>query len=322
MRRIAALWPLVFLAACATSPNSGPPVRFDEVIARATTLTETGSVDEAKYGELVDALKRIREDASYYKSNAQNMLLAENFMKLFPSVTCELEVAEPDEKITVAHGYKNPLELVATCPAKAPFAFETTSDAVKLKGESFTFNDGKLSAKLRVEGVDKNPAKNTIRFGARYYASELLTLLRLDFDSVDKSVIAINPVEYKLARAPSPDESENGVALRSTNDSAVHEGKNAPTEISLKVEFKKGSIQLTREMREKIAALKISPGQKVRITGYGDKTGKNMEAIANLRARVIASFLNETTGEVDAVLEWKHKPDSGMESMAFIEGVK
>ncbi|HRP68697.1 MAG TPA: OmpA family protein [Turneriella sp.] len=323
--RLIYIFVLAFLVACSTTPENETPVRFDEIITQATQLSEKGSVDEAKYARLVEALERIRRTAPQYKEDASSMLLAANFMKLFPSVTCELTLTEPNEPLYIDEGFTTPLKVRATCPVKAPFAFEADSQYVELKGENFAYDDGKLTAELRVTSVNALREKNKLRFAAHYYASPLLKLLREDFNSVDSSIIAINPVEYTIAQTPSNKENTVNVASRGVDKNDIGVNPTQQAQVQLKVIFMKGSIQLSREARQKIADMRLKPGQKIRVTGFADaesKSKKDKERIANLRARVVASFLNEAVGITDAAIEWKTASENDLASTALIEGVE
>lgn len=91
--------------------------------------------------------------------------------------------------------------------------------------------------------------------------------------------------------------------------------------ILMKISFKPGSIQLSRPIRKQLIALGIKPGQKIRITGFGEGKGKNSVRLANLRARVVASFLAEAVGEIDTNLQWSGQPQSAYPEGAVVEAV-
>lgn len=78
--------------------------------------------------------------------------------------------------------------------------------------------------------------------------------------------------------------------------------------VVMKVAFNPGSIRLSDEAQKSLRSLKLSPGQKIRISGFGDAGRKNAAKIANFRARVVASFLDEALGGVNAELQWSANP--------------
>lgn len=86
-----------------------------------------------------------------------------------------------------------------------------------------------------------------------------------------------------------------------------------PQLVIAKIEFKKNSIRLLPEMRKQLLQLGLKPGQKLRITGFaGAGTAKgNAVKLANLRARVVASYLAEQVGELKVELQWNGKPPEG-----------
>jgi hypothetical protein len=59
----------------------------------------------------------------------------------------------------------------------------------------------------------------------------------------------------------------------------------------LRLGFRRGSMRLTAETRKLLQALRGKSGP-LRITGYGD-AGKPNEKLANLRARAVASYIEE-----------------------------
>ncbi len=93
--------------------------------------------------------------------------------------------------------------------------------------------------------------------------------------------------------------------------------------ILLLVTFSRGSIRLTEGTERQLLALGISPGQHLRIFGFGDPKGKNQARLANLRARVIASFLKEKIGKVSIEIKWKESPHGKFPGAgAILEGDK
>lgn len=89
-----------------------------------------------------------------------------------------------------------------------------------------------------------------------------------------------------------------------------------------KIQFKKGSIRLLPAMRKQLKQLGLKTGQKLRITGFADVgAGKgNAVKLANLRARVIASYLAEQIGDLQIELQWNGRPPEGfMDAGAVLE---
>lgn len=80
-----------------------------------------------------------------------------------------------------------------------------------------------------------------------------------------------------------------------------------------KIHFKKGSIRLLPAMRKQLRELGLKAGQKLRITGFADAGASKGNAVklANLRARVIASYLAEQVGELQVELQWNGRPPEG-----------
>jgi|GEM_PF-3365859 len=80
-----------------------------------------------------------------------------------------------------------------------------------------------------------------------------------------------------------------------------------------KIQFKKGSIRLQPAMRRQLNQLGLKPAQKLRITGFADAGAGKGKAVrlANLRARVIASYLAEQVGELQVELQWNGRPPEG-----------
>lgn len=80
-----------------------------------------------------------------------------------------------------------------------------------------------------------------------------------------------------------------------------------------KIQFKKGSIRLQPAMRKQLHELGLKAGQKLRITGFADAGASKGNAVklANLRARVVASYLAEQVGELQVELQWNGRPPEG-----------
>lgn len=205
--RLTVLLPLTLVIACASGPEKGPTPGFADLIANAAELREKGSTDKAQYQALVNDLARVKKENPQYKNDGGNAKLAAEFLAKFPSVSCELSISEPEEKYFTVTGFASPLVLTTVCPVNAPFIFEADSPDIALAPEGFTYANGKMTAKIRVNSATTDHKKNKLRFSARYYAADFLAGLRADFDSVETSIIAVNPVEYTIASSPlaSPD---------------------------------------------------------------------------------------------------------------------
>jgi hypothetical protein len=92
--------------------------------------------------------------------------------------------------------------------------------------------------------------------------------------------------------------------------------------ILLLITFRKGSIRLTEDTERQLLALGIKQGQQLRVFGFGDPADKKAARIANLRARVIASFLKEKIGRISIEINWNEKPHRKFPGAgAIIEGV-
>jgi hypothetical protein len=203
------------LIACASGTQKGPTPVFADVIARATNLLEKGSTDKIQYQNVTTDLSRISKETPEYKTEGANAKLAADFMAKFPAVSCELAVTEPDEKLFTATGFASPLVLTTACPVAAPFTFEADSPDIALAAEGFVYAAGKMTAKIRVNSATTESKKNRLRFSAHYYAADFLSGLRGDFDSVETSIIAVNPVEYTIARTPAAAADSYDVVRRS-----------------------------------------------------------------------------------------------------------
>lgn len=75
-------------------------------------------------------------------------------------------------------------------------------------------------------------------------------------------------------------------------------------QVILKIDFNPGSIQLSTEARQALKSLALQSGQKIRISGFGENGRRNGKRVAHFRARVVASFLDEVFGGVNAQMQW------------------
>lgn len=124
--------------------------------------------------------------------------------------------------------------------------------------------------------------------------------------AAEKAAPKKEPVVEVVAAEPEP--AETAISIDEKN-------------ILMKVEFKAGSIQLSKPIRKQLIALALKPGQKIRISGFGEGGGKKGTRLGNLRARVVASFLNEAVGEIGATLQWSSKPHASIPEGAVIEAL-
>lgn len=119
---------------------------------------------------------------------------------------------------------------------------------------------------------------------------------------------APKPVKEEVMETPVAEEKSNLAPIDEKN-------------ILLKISFKRGSIQLSQSIRKQLMGLGLKPGQKIRITGFGEKGMRKADRIANLRARVVASFLGEAVGDVSASLQWSGNPHASIAEGAVLEAV-
>ncbi len=86
-----------------------------------------------------------------------------------------------------------------------------------------------------------------------------------------------------------------------------------PALVVAKIQFPKGSIRLPGAVRKQLNKLGFKAGQKLRITGFADASAAKGNAVklANLRARVVASYLTEQVGEMQIELQWNGRPPEG-----------
>lgn len=78
--------------------------------------------------------------------------------------------------------------------------------------------------------------------------------------------------------------------------------------VLLLMTFRRGSIKLSEDTERQLLSLGIKPGQQLRVFGFGDAADKQAARIANLRARVVASFLKEKIGRISIEIKWNEKP--------------
>lgn len=68
--------------------------------------------------------------------------------------------------------------------------------------------------------------------------------------------------------------------------------------------FKKNSMRLTGETRRQLKALAQKKNSALRVTGFADDDSGRGERLANLRARAIASYLEEYAGITNIEIRW------------------
>lgn len=135
-------------------------------------------------------------------------------------------------------------------------------------------------------------------------------------------VISPKRIETKTVLPPKviteekPD-AQTKVKIKKKKESTVAQGSKTVesfninmNNVILKITFNPGSIRLSDEAQKSLRSLKLKPGQKIRISGFGEAGRKNAAKTANFRARVVASFLDEALGGISAELQWSANPYS------------
>lgn len=287
-----ALWGFAACSSKQTQQNK----TFDELLSRADELRRAGSTDTDAYQRLVFDLETLGSQNPEFCADAQQKEKATATLAQYPALACGLRVSEPNEKFYAATGFASPLRLVAECPAVAPFRFDADSQAMALSGEGMRFVNGYLNAELRITSASQDASRNTLLFNARYYAQDFLdhlaALCRID----PTPGIKLSPQAYRIQANPI---SDGGVTT--TMRSAAF-GSEEPL---AKLRFRKGSMQLSSETRKALKNLK-GVQKSLRITGYADDAKpKAAERLANLRARAVASYLEEYAGIDKVKLHWQ-----------------
>lgn len=101
-------------------------------------------------------------------------------------------------------------------------------------------------------------------------------------------IIAPRRIEVSPAPQPSPD------------TPAIQSSRKFPI---LRLGFRRGSMRLSKKTSRALRELH-APKSGLRITGYGD-TNRPDEKLANLRARAVASFLEEYAGIREVEILWQ-----------------
>jgi len=226
MKRVLVATITLIFAQCASStkkPNE-PVTRqagtFAQLIERANAHTKAGTTDRGEYQRLVEELGLIAKENPKYTDDEANKKLAVEFVKGYPQVQCDFNVAEPDEKLMTSKGYASPVIVNGKCPVIAPFVFEADSIDMALAAESLNFKEGNLSALIRVNSATPTKEKNKIRFSARYYTSELLSDICEAFKIQATFGIVLSPPEYVLSREPTITQDTYAYLRRSFRKSA------------------------------------------------------------------------------------------------------
>ncbi|GAB4430388.1 MAG: hypothetical protein OHK0011_13020 [Turneriella sp.] len=110
-----------------------------------------------------------------------------------------------------------------------------------------------------------------------------------------EEVLSSRPLTIAPRRIEIPPASERSAVTGAAEPSALK-----PV---LRLVFRRGSMRLTEETRRALRALRGS-GKLLRITGYGD-AGYPNEKLANLRARAVASYLEEYSGIHRVEIVWR-----------------
>lgn len=137
-----------------------------------------------------------------------------------------------------------------------------------------------------------------------------------------EEILSSRPVVIAPRRieAKSVDVSGRAVVARSEKPSNVETDE---TKALLLMTFRRGSIRLTDGTQKQLMSLGIRPGQRLRVFGFGDPNHSDAERIANLRARVVASYLREKIGQLSIEINWSEKPHRNHAGIgAILEGEK
>jgi outer membrane protein OmpA-like peptidoglycan-associated protein len=110
-----------------------------------------------------------------------------------------------------------------------------------------------------------------------------------------EEVLSNRPVIIAPRRIEVPQNAE-----RSGSSDWVKPGEELP---QFRLGFRPGSMRLTAETRKTLRTLRGSKNL-LRITGYGDAERPN-EKLANLRARAVASYLEEYSGIHRVEIVWR-----------------
>ncbi|AFM10845.1 hypothetical protein [Turneriella parva] len=137
-----------------------------------------------------------------------------------------------------------------------------------------------------------------------------------------EEVLSTRPVVIAPRRieAKSVDVSGRSVVARSEKPAGAETDE---SKALLLMAFRRGSIRLTDGTQKQLMALGIRPGQRLRVFGFGDPDHSDAERIANLRARVVASYLREKIGQLSIEIHWSEKPHRNHAGIgAILEGEK
>lgn len=294
-RRFLCTTAVLCLFAC-SSKQTQQSKTFDELLNRAEELRRTGATDEQAYQRLVFELETLGSQNAGFCADGPTKEKATAVLAQYPTLACELRVSEPSEKFYVATGFASPLRIVAECPAVAPFKFDVDSQTMKLSGEGMRFVNGYLNAQLRISSASSDATRNTLLFSARYYAQDfidrLAALCRID----SPPEIKLSPQAYQIQANPLSDD-QLSLTARDAGQSKT------PGATLAKLRFRKGSMQLSRETQRALNSLKGTK-KSLRITGYTDSK-KSGERLANLRARAVASYLEEYADINKVELRWQ-----------------
>lgn len=131
----------------------------------------------------------------------------------------------------------------------------------------------------------------TCRAVLRLFCLALLTASGLSAEEVlSNRPVIIAPRRIEIS--PATDRSGNATVARPLEQQP-----------SFRLAFKRGSMRLTDQTRKTLRSLRGSKNL-LRITGYGDAARPN-EKLANLRARAVASYLEEYSGINRVEISWQ-----------------
>ncbi len=277
------LMSLTSLLACSGADKREDVPSLDSLLSRAEELRRAGSTEVSAYERLLFDLETLRARDKALCQNPAERDKAAATLAQYPALQCAVRITEPKDNIPTETSFASPLRLMAECPANAPFAFEADSKTLTLSGEAMDFTQGHLIARIRISSASADTANHVIQFSARYYAQAFTKRLAEACALQAPQGISIVPTEYRIQATP--------VATRS-----------APQQPLARLKFRRGSMRLTADTRETLH--KLRGNQKtLRVTGYGDPDRPN-EKLANLRARAVASYLEEYSGIKQIEIVW------------------
>lgn len=130
----------------------------------------------------------------------------------------------------------------------------------------------------------------------------LLLLLLPSVAAVAEEVLSVRQVLIAPRRLNTPAvAAEATAATRGTGGQP--DAVNAQRVIA-RLTFPKNSMRLSAETRRQLKALAPKKNTALRVTGFADDDSGRRERLANLRARAIASYLEEYAGITKIEIRW------------------